>query len=188
MRSGAVLLLFLASLILIFLMPSESSLGESYKLVYFHVPITVITIGSLLVFPLLHFRIDILEMRALSVSTAVYSAVHIAISSIFMLMAWGGLIFSEIRFVFSVTLFLFAVTHSLLCFIDVRLARFYSFLIYLMVPYFYFQLTRAEFQLHPTIVQMPAMLYIPYTLSFPSVFIFYLMMAKEIIRTLIPPS
>ncbi len=179
MRSRIILLLFIASMVLIFLMPSESNLGESYKLIYFHVPVTVITIISLLMFPILHLRINSLDVKTLSISTAVFSVAHLIISSIFMLLAWGGLIFSEVRFVFSVTLFLFAVTHSLLCFIDMKLARVYSFLVYLMVPYFYLQLTRAEFQLHPTVVQMPAMLYIPYLFSFPFVFLFYLVISKK---------
>ena len=173
MRYGIILLLA-ASLALIFLMPSESSLGESYKIIYFHVPVTVITIGTLLIFPILHFRIDSPKMKGMSITTSIYAAVHLIISSVFMMMAWGGLIFSEIRFVFSVTIFLFAVSHSLLCFIDLRLARVYSFLVYMIVPYFYFLLTRAEFQLHPTMVQMPAMLYIPYIFSFPFVAAVYL--------------
>ncbi len=169
-------MLFLITAILIAVMPSESSLGESYKLIYLHVPITVITIGSLLLFPILHFKIDIKSVQGFSVATLIYSALHLVISSVFMYMAWGGLIFSEIRFVFSLTLFLFALTHSLLCFIDSRLSRAYSFFIYLIVPYFYLQLTRAEFQLHPTFVQMPALLYIPYFFSFPFVVMVYVLL------------
>jgi len=169
----AVTLLFIASVALIILMPSESTLGDSYKLVYFHVPITVITVISMILFPALHFKTNYAEIRAFSTATSLYSGIHLIISSIFMFVAWGGIIFSEIRFAFSVTLFLFAITHTSLCFLDLRLARAYSFFIYPVILYFYIQLTKAEFQLHPATVKMPAPLYIPFIFSFPLVFLLY---------------
>ena len=180
MRLKLMIVFFSLTLMSIFPLPSESKLGESYKLIYFHVPVTFVTLGSLLLFPILHFRVNNLEMKALSISTVTYSMIHLIISSIFMLMTWGDLIFSEVRFVFSIAIFMFAATHSLLCFIDIRLARIYSFLVYPLIPYFYLQLTKAEFQLHPTVIQMPAMLYIPYFFSIPFVFLFYLMIGEKI--------
>ncbi len=167
--------LFLATIILITIMPSENDLGESYKLIYFHVPVTVVTIGTLALFPFLHFKISIPEIRSFSVVTSIYSAIHLVISSLFMYVAWGGLIFSEVRFVFSLTLFLFALSHSILCFIETKLARIYSFLIYAVFPYFYLKLTNTQFQLHPTFVQMPLLFYVPYIFSFPLIILFYFM-------------
>jgi len=173
MKRKVLIALFILTILSILILPQESKLGESYKLIYIHVPVTFIVISSLLLFPILHFKFQEMQMRALSVSAFVYSALHITISSIFMTLTWGGLAFTEIRFIFSLTIFFFALTHALLSYIDIRLARLYSFLIYIITPYFYFQLLKAEFQLHPRVVEMPAYFYIPYLFSFPLMLMIY---------------
>ncbi len=174
--------LLLISLILIAAMPSESSLGESYKLVYIHVPVTAVMIVSLILFPILHFRMALSDIRSFSTATSVYSIIHLIVSLIFMYVSWGGIVFSEVRFAFSVTLFLFAITHTFLCFLDSGLARAYSFFIYPIILYFYAVLSRTEFQLHPTAVKMPLLLYIPYIFSVPLVLLLYFQL-KNFVRS-----
>ncbi|MBE8538899.1 hypothetical protein [Geoglobus acetivorans] len=180
MRNRLMTALFVIFSLLILLLPEENRLGSSYKLIYIHVPVTIITIGTLLAFPVLHFRIGDDSMKALSLSTLLFSIIHLAISSIFMLLAWGGLIFSEARYVFSVVLLLFALTHTVLCFLDKRLAKMYSFAIYLTVPYFYIRIVTSDFQLHPSFVRMPTELYIPYLFSFPLILIAYVALSRKI--------
>ncbi len=173
MKEKVLISLTILTILSILILPQENKLGESYKLIYIHVPVTVIMISSLLLFPILQFKIQEEQAKSLSVSILAFSAFHITISSMFMLLTWGGLAFTEIRFIFSITIFFFALTHALLSYIDLRLAKLYSFLIYIITPYFYIQISKAEFQLHPTFVEMPAYFYIPYLVSFPLMLMIY---------------
>ncbi len=177
MRLKAVLTLFILSLLTIAVLPEEVRLGSSYKLVYFHVPVSVVTIVSILLFPAIHLRFPEIVKEA-SLTTTVYALVHLLLSAIFMFAAWGGIIFSEPKFVFSVVLLFFALVHASLCFIDVSLAKYYSFLAFAVVPYFYLQTISASFQLHPKGVEMPTFLYLPYVFTFPLVVILYLELAR----------
>lgn len=178
MRYMALAALLAVSVALIVALPSESRLGETYKLVYFHVPVSIVTIATVLLFPLFHLRFPEFTERA-SLTTTVYALVHLTLSAIFMYAAWGGVVFSEPKFVFSLVLLFFALTHTSLCFVDLRLARYYSFLAIVIVPYFYFQATSASFQLHPKGVEMPVFLYLPYIFTFPLIMLTYIMLIKR---------
>ncbi len=173
MRYTALAALLAVSVALIIILPSESRLGDSYKLIYFHVPVSIITIATVLLFPFVHLRYPDLIVRV-SLTTTAYALVHLILSAVFMYEAWGGIIFSEPKFVFSLVLLFFAITHTTLCFVDLRLARYYSFLAIGIVPYFYMQAASASFQLHPRGVEMPAVLYLPYVLTFPLILLTYL--------------
>lgn len=178
MRYITLTALFAISIALITALPSESRLGETYKLVYFHVPISFVTITTILLFPLINIRWPELAKGA-SLTTTTYATIHIILSAVFMYAAWGGMVFSEPKFVFSLVLLFFTVTHTLLCFVDLRLARYYSFLAIVIVPYFYLQAALTGFQLHPRGVEMPALLYFPYIFTFPLVTLTYITLAGK---------
>ncbi|AKG92153.1 hypothetical protein GAH_00500 [Geoglobus ahangari] len=179
MRSKVLVTLFGITLTLVVFLPSEHRLGDVYKLIYFHVPISIVTISTILLFPLFHARFAS-RVMALSVTTTVYALVHLILSAVFMYAAWSGVIFSEPKFVFSSVLLIFALSHTLLCFVDRKLAKYYSFLSLIVVPYFYMQATLASFQLHPRGVEMPAILYLPYLFSAPMIVLLYVEISERL--------
>ncbi len=181
MRYVTLTVLLVISAVLIAALPAESRLGETYKLIYIHVPISLVTIATTLLLPLVHLRLPGF-VKGVSLTTTAYAAVHLILSAVFMYAAWGGIILSEPKFVFSLVLLFFTATHTAQCFVDLRLARYYSLLAIVIVPYFYFQAASAGFQLHPKGVEMPAFLYLPYALTFPLVTLTYITLAGKLQR------
>ncbi len=180
MKTSLKAFLFAFSILLIIPLPQEVRLGNAYKLVYFHVPVTAVTIFSAMVLPLFHHKLELEAVKSLSISSTIFAALHLVISAFFMQVAWGGVIISEPKFTFSLILLIFLFIHTLLCFLDRKIARAYSFLSPAFIAYFYYLTTLAEFQLHPERVAMPLLFYLPYFFTFPLVIAIYVDLARAI--------
>jgi hypothetical protein len=89
------------------LSPGESALGHGYKLLYLHLPLLSLSLGSFFLASLL----AVMALRSPHRSPQALAAVllgllfgvgNLLVGELFALLAWGGVTFSEPRFLFSV--------------------------------------------------------------------------------------
>ena len=184
-RKVAALFAFgLALLLLIILLPPERSLGESYKFIYIHIPLSVIVLGSVLIYPLVMvaFRNSRMEAMTFAIVTLLFSIIQILVSMLFMEFAWSGIAFHEPRMLFNTAIVVVLAGSVILGFIHPRLALVYSTSVPFMAAWLYYTIMSSyTFQLHPgSLVRMDALFLSPFAVSFPFFALLYALTFEKI--------
>jgi len=172
-----------ALLLLIILLPPERSLGESYKFIYIHIPLSVIVLGSVIFYPLIMVALrNGLAAIAFATVTFLFSVIQILVSMLFMEFAWSGIAFHEPRMLFNTAIVVILAASVILSFIHPRLALIYSVSIPFMAAWLYHTIMSSyTFQLHPgSLVRMNAIFLLPFTVSFPFFAVLYVLVFEKI--------
>jgi hypothetical protein len=170
--------------LLVAIMPPEKSLGNSYKFIYIHIPLSVIVLGSVLLYPLIIAALRNTEFAAMtfSIVTLLFSVLQLLVSILFMEFAWSGIAFYEPRMLFNVLLTVILAGAVVLGVVHHRLALIYSVAIPFASVWLYNAvMANYTFQLHPVgLVGMNALLMTPFVVSIPFSAILYALAFEKI--------
>lgn len=166
----AFLILALSSAVLAYLAPAEETLGQSYKLLYLHLPLLYTSTVSLILCPALTLmglrtrRLYNLGPPAALLGIA-FGAGSLLAAELLAVYAWGGTTTSEPRFVASILIYvLFALYIPVYWAGRPRAAAFYSLAATAASFYIYYAVVLsgpAPFHLHPSGVEMPLAMRLP---------------------------
>ena len=180
----AVIAMSAALLLFVLLLPPERRLGNSYKFIYIHIPLSVIVFGSVLLYPVIMGAIRKKEFAAVTfaIVTFFFSVIQAAVSVLFMEFAWSGIAFNEPRLLFNMAVIVILAGQVILIFLHPRLALIYSIGIPFMAAWLYWAIMSSyAFQLHPgSLVKMSISFLLPFALSFPLFALLYVMVFEEI--------
>lgn len=167
----AVALLAVAS-ILSFIAPSVEILGDYYKLVYIHLPLSIISFASLFLFPVaIYFN---WRPQNLAVASIIFLSVNLGLSAVFMQVAWGGISTAEPRALFNVFLLLLLIFFLVCLVLSRNVALVYSVVQLILAIWLYQGVSKAPFQLHPiSLVDMGLLMKLPLLFTFPAFIIIY---------------
>lgn len=172
----AIVLLALA-LILSFFAPSEAFLGDYYKLIYIHLPLSIISFASLFLFPVATYLNW--KPQNMALATFIFLSVNLGLSAIFMQVAWGGISTAEPRAIFNVFLLLLLVFFLVCLALSRNVALIYSVVQLILAIWLYLKLSEAPFQLHPiSVVDMGLLMKLPLVFTFPAFVIIYYMLTE----------
>ncbi len=172
MKIKVAVALLVAALILSFFAPSEAFLGDYYKLIYLHLPLSIISFASLFLFPAATY----LNWRPqnLAMATIVFLSVNLAITALFMQVAWGGISTAEPRAVFNVFLLLLLIFFLVCLVLSRNIALVYSGVQLILAIWLYQEASKASFQLHPvSLIDMGLLMKLPLVFTFPALAIIY---------------
>ncbi|HID42458.1 MAG TPA: hypothetical protein EYP30_01565 [Archaeoglobaceae archaeon] len=167
----AIVLLFVAFLLALFT-PAEERLGNSYKLIYVHLPLSIISFTSLFLFPFLTY----FDLRPgnFAIATLIFIIVNLILSAVFMWAAWGGISISEPRVIFNIFLILLVIFFVVSLTISKHIALLYSVIQPLLAYWVYQSISKVPFQLHPvSLVEMDIIMRLPFFFTFPAFAIIY---------------
>lgn len=173
-------LLFFISLILSFYAPTEQRLGDSYKLIYIHLPLSLISFASLFLFPIA--TIINKKVLRLAFATITFIVTNLILSAVFMYFAWGGISTSEPRVTFNVFLLIMVGLFVVSLKISRYTAVLYSLVQIYLAYWLYKSVSEAPFQLHPiSLVEMDITMKLPLLFTFPAfIMIYYFLVFKGI--------
>jgi len=171
--------LFFVAIILSLYAPTEQRLGDSYKLIYFHLPLSLISFASLFLLPIA----TILNRRVLRLAfaTVIFIIANLLLSALFMYLAWGGISTSEPRVTFNIFLLIMVG----LFMVSLKISRYAAFLYSLVQIYLaywlYKSVSEAPFQLHPiSLVEMDITMKLPLLFTFPAfILVYYLLISRD---------
>ncbi|MFO7967715.1 MAG: hypothetical protein R6U44_08970 [Archaeoglobaceae archaeon] len=172
MKIKVAIALLAVALILSFIAPSEAFLGDYYKLIYFHLPLSIISFASLFLFPAaVYFS---WRPQNMVVATIAFLSVNLGLSAIFMQVAWGGISTAEPRAVFSIFLLLLLVLFLVCLMLSRSVALVYSVVQLILAIWLYQGVSEAPFQLHPiSLVDMGLLMKLPLVFTFPALVLIY---------------
>ncbi len=183
-RCVALIITGAALFLIAILMPPERSLGNSYKFIYIHLPLSVIVLGSVLLYPLIIAAVRNAEFGAMTfaIVTLLFSIIQIAVSMLFMEFAWSGIAFYEPRMLFNMAIIVVLAGSVALGFLHHRLALAYSIAVPIVAVWLYYAAVSSyTFQLHPGgLVKMSALLLSPFTVAFAFFGILYAAIFEKI--------
>lgn len=172
MKTKVAVVLLAVALILSFISPSEEILGDYYKLVYLHLPLSIISFASLFVFPAavyLNWR-----PQNMAVATIIFLSVNLGLSAVFMQVAWGGVSTAEPRAVFNIFLLVLLVFFLVCLTLSRNVALVYSVVQLILAIWLYRGVSEAPFQLHPiSVVDMGLLMKLPLVFTFPALILVY---------------
>lgn len=172
MKLKIAIVLLLTAFVLALFTPAEERLGNSYKLIYIHLPLSIISFASLFFFPLLAYY----EKRPLNFASAtlIFILVNLLLSALFMWMAWGGISTSEPRVTFNVFLLLLIAFFIITLKISKHTAIIYSIIQPALACWVYQGISKVPFQLHPvSLVEMDITMKLPLFFTFPAFAMIY---------------
>lgn len=172
MKVKAAAVLLAVALVLSFIAPSVEILGDYYKLIYIHLPLAIIPFASLFLFPpatYLNWR-----PQKLAMASIIFLSVNLALSSLFMKVAWGGISTAEPRAVFNVFLLLSLIFFLVCLKLSQNVGLVYSVVQLILALWIYQGVSRAPFQLHPiSLVDAGLLMVLPLVFTFPAFIIIY---------------
>ncbi len=172
MKIKVAVVLLVVALVLSFMAPSEVFLGDYYKLVYLHLPLSIISFASLFILPAATYVGW--RPQNMAVATIIFLAVNLGLSAIFMQVAWGGISTVEPRAVFNVFLLLLLVFFLVCLALSRSVALVYSVVQLILAIWLYQGVSESPFQLHPvSVVDMGLMMKLPLVFTFPALALIY---------------
>jgi len=172
------ILLFMIALVNAIVAPKDSVLGNSYKLIYIHLPISIISTLSIFFLSGVSYYYYFTKKKNLvlsfALSTLLLVILNLLLSIIFMNMTWGGFTFLEPRILFLILFeFLIALFIITLAFPPV-VTLIYSIIQAVIATWSYFSLNNFSFQLHPlSVAEMSFIMKFPLIFTFPATLILY---------------
>jgi len=151
------------------LAPPEERLGNSYKLIYLHLPLTFFSFLTVALLPFL----SLMEVSGRKIKPEKFAAAGLAfafanlvVSAIFMTLAWGGVATSEPRFALTALLIILLLLFVAAKHISPQIGLTYSILMPFLIVYVY--TGSSGFQLHPSsLVGLEPPMIVPMLFSFP---------------------
>lgn len=172
MKIKVAVVLLTVALILSFIAPSEAFLGDYYKLIYLHLPLSIISFASLFLLPAAVY-LD-WRSRNMAVATIIFLSVNLGLSALFMQAAWGGVSTAEPRAVFSIFLLLLLIFFLVCLMLSRNVALVYSVVQLVLAIWLYQEVSKAPFQLHPiSLVDMGLLMKLPLVFTFPALVLIY---------------
>jgi len=170
--------LLAAFIISALLAPPEERLGNSYKLIYLHLPLTFFSFLTLAVLPflsLMELRGREIKSEKFAIAGITFALVNLALSAIFMRLAWGGVAMSEPRFALTALLIVLLLLFIAAKHLSTQIGFIYSVLMPLLVVYAF---PSSGFQLHPSsLVEAEPPMVVPMVFSFPLIALMYFRIA-----------
>ncbi|AEA47978.1 hypothetical protein [Archaeoglobus veneficus] len=171
-----VTLLLAAFMISAILAPPEERLGNSYKLIYLHLPLTFFSFLTIVLLPVLSLMEVFgrkIRSEKFAIAGVMFAFANLAVSALFMKLAWGGVAFSEPRFALSALLIILLILFIAAKHVSPYVAFVHSVLTPFLIMYAYSD-SSTTFQLHPSsLVGLEPLMVIPMFFSFPLVALLY---------------
>jgi|GEM_PF-3007166 hypothetical protein len=169
---------------IVMLLPPEKSLGNSYKFIYVHLPMSIIVLGSVMLYPIiiLAFRNTELSALTFTIVTFLFSIAQILVSMLFMQFAWSGIAFYEPRMLFNLAIVVILAGSVALRFLEQKLAFSYSLAVPILAIWVYYSImSNYTFQLHPeSFVKMNVLLLSPFVIAIPFFGLLYIVTFEKI--------